>query len=106
MKYKVGDKVVIKTWDAMKEEFVMSTGGHISIHKYSKYTHQMEQVIRELDIGRVVTISEVVSGATLPRIPHYKIEESYTNWVWTDEMIECAAVPVDPINNRFEILDL
>ena len=71
----------------------------------------MESIIREMDTDRVVTVSEVIvydreAEKNLYKNDHYKIEESDSRFVWTDEMIECIEVPVEPISNRFEILDL
>jgi len=103
LKYKEGDKVRIKTWKAMSEEYSISTSGNIAIHMYSNYAKEMEDIIIDLDTDREVIIKEVVE---LGKIEHYKIEESNTKWVWTDEMIECVAVPVESIESRFEILDL
>jgi len=90
----------------MGREFIFTTSGNISIHKTSQYSTGMEDLLKEIDTNRVVTILKVIDNVVPPRIPHYKIEEFDATWVWTDEMIECSAVPAVPIQDRFEILDL
>ena len=105
MKYKVGDTIKIKTWEAMLDEFIIGTSGSIVIHKNLKFNTNMEKVIKELGTDRKVTISKVIEDVEKGGNNHYKIEESNL-WCWTDEMVECLTAEIIPIDNRFEILDL
>ena len=82
MKYKIGDKVRIKTWEK----------GKIS-HFYS----YMEDDIRELNTDRILTIESISKSMF-----HYIMKE--IGWVWKDGMIE---EPIyEPIKTRWELLDL
>jgi hypothetical protein len=105
MKYKVGDKVRIKTWAAMMKEFIPSTEGSIQIHPNLKYASKMEVIINHLDTDRIVTIKKVINDVEPGENRHYKIEES-TEWAWTDHMIEHEESSWEPIETRFEIMDL
>ncbi len=105
MKYRVGQKVRIKTWEAMLKEFIISTSGSISIHKNLGFNPDMESVISGLNTDREVTIFEVVEGVGKGENKHYKLDETGL-WHWTDEMIECLTEEIIPIGSRFELLDL
>jgi hypothetical protein len=58
MKYKVGDKVIIKTWKVMEEEFGLNISGNIKCHL--GYISSMEKEINRLNINRIVTIKQIV----------------------------------------------
>ena len=91
MKYKIDDEIRIKTWDSMKEEFIQSTSGNISIHKYLNFSTRMESFLNGLGTDRVVIIREVVEDVDIrnKEVKHYKIKEDYQElFCWTDEMIE------------------
>ena len=89
MRYKVGDKVKIKTWGETK--------------KLVNFNSFMEKEVEELKTNRILTIKVVNEGC------YYAMKES--RWFWNDDMIKCLAKDFkkeiyEPINDRFEILDL
>ena len=108
MKYKNGDKVIIKTWEEMKEEF----GSHLNrdheevLDVKNQFVYKMENVLNK---KRIVTILEIRHTQI------YWIEEDNNDHKsWNDDMIKCLAkeyeepepVIIEQIENRFEILDL
>ena len=94
MKYEVGDKVRIKTWEQMKKEFGMD-GSDINTPHYI-FPPKKERDIDFLKTNRVLTIS-ASDGLC------YGTEE-LLRWSFVDDMI--LSLADEPINNRFEILDL
>ena len=96
MKYKVGNKVKIKTWEGMREEYNSSHEGVILMGYFSFYKG-MEDWINEYFSDRILTIKNI----------HVK-EKYYVmvemGWNWTDKMIKEGIF--EPITNRFEIIDL
>ena len=101
MKYKVGDKVKIKTWEDMEKKFGLDKHGYISCS--ATFTGLMEKLFTELDYDRVVTIKE--------KDIWYYIEKDGEGFCWSDDMIECLVKsykePIyESIKSRFDILDL
>jgi len=100
MKYKVKDKVKIKTWKEMEKEYgVFVKKGSIKC-KYA-FTKGMEEEIEELNCNRILTIEYVYSNS-------YGIKE-ISSWTWSDDMIKCLVkneIKSKPITSRFEILDI
>ena len=96
MKYKVGDKVRIKTWKEMEKEYGVNEEEDINT-KNCLFSPEMEKELIALNTDRIVTIREV-------RRDHYSIKNLYVNW--TDRVIKEKIDPSDFILNRFEILDL
>ena len=103
MKYKIGDKVKIKTWDQMEKEYRCWGGIYSSEGKYigckCNFVQEMEIDINQNHPNRILIIRKKVSG-------DYLMEES--EWRFSDDMIECLAEDYKesvPVNNRFEIMD-
>ena len=101
MKYKVGDKVKIKTWEEMEKEFGCEEDGYIDTNS-CRFLRAMEKVINKKFPDRILTIKE-------------KYENNYQvkglGFAWTDNMIQCLLGEEEerkwtPILNRYEILDL
>ena len=103
MKYKIGDKVKIKTWEEMEKEFgLLDYGsGHIRILCPTHYLNNMEKELNKLNCNRILTIKRI----EVRQPYHYLMEEM--KYIWTDEMIkELVEEVCYPILNRYEILDL
>ena len=96
MKYKVGDKVKIKTWDQMKNEFGVNSINNITCRH--GYQTNMEDDIQKMDTNRVLIIEDEGDNC-------YYMKD--IGWVWTDDMIEGLTVNTDyhTIDNRFELMD-
>jgi len=78
MKYKVGDKVKIKTWEAMEKEFGIYVG---TINCDYGFTSYME---KSLPDNRIVTIEDVINN-------FYQIKGHHQ--YYTGDMIEGYAEP-------------
>ncbi len=102
MIYKVGDKVKIK--DRADMEVI---DGRIALtYDVSggccSFTKLMEKSLKSLGCDRVLTIKSIYAADK-----QYTMEE--IEYYWTDKMIECLAEKYeesDPVDNRWEILDL
>jgi len=105
MKYKVGDKIKIKEIEDMEVidgHPALTYGNDGSRAGHCSYTVPMEEVLKKLDNGRIITIKEILYMEN-----QYMVEE--IDFYWTDRMIECLAedhIKSEPIDDRWEILDL
>ena len=92
MKYKVGDRVVIKT----KEEFIKD---HL-LGCYEELFLSVEKDLKNIGSNRVVTIIGICHDYDKDS---YIADRSENKWA---EGIIKSLVAETPINSRFEILDL
>ena len=81
MKYKVGDKVKIKTWEQMEKEFGLNLGGNIL--NIPCFMREMEKWVNKGFPDRILTIKEISYNHM------YKMKELSLRW--GDNMIECLA---------------
>lgn len=81
MKYKVGDKVRVRSWEDMKKEFSLDHYGNINMA-----TTNFDKCMKEW-CGKILTIGRVYTSG-------YRVKE--TGWWWIDEMFE-------PINHTIVI---
>ena len=110
MKYKVGDKVRIKTWEEMKEEYGELYTEEDDIKTYINCTGGflmcMEKELVQLNSNRVVIIRSLNKD---PDFLSYYMTKVNNFLPYSEDIIECLAKdykkPV-PIKTRFEILDL
>jgi len=111
MKYKVGQKVKIRTWEDIEYNYGCSYPSSIlqaPMQQGCRYTYHFdkkrEEEINEKFPDRILIIKNVFEG----------YERNYYHMVgigraWQDYMIECLAKNYkkpEPIYSRFEILDL
>ena len=89
MKYNVGDKVVIKTWETLEKQYGLDSVGDIELHPC------VNEMYMKKYCGYVVTISKVRNMA-------YDIVEDNGKWYWTDDMIE-GPVPVYKPGDKVKI---
>ena len=103
MKYKVEDKVKIKTWEGMKKEYGLRSSECINPEKFQypgwNYIKSMEEKLKHLFKNRILTIKKVNKN-------HYIMKN--ISWKWVDETIDYKIEPeiFEPILSRFELLDL
>ena len=102
MRYKVGDKVKVKTWEQLEDECGLDSVGDIEHNKCSLYfTRGKEKELNELYPDRIVEIVEISNIND----DYYHLKD-LEGWNWSDYLIEELVSGPEPIESRFEILDL
>jgi hypothetical protein len=110
MKYKVGDKVKIKTLKKISEEYDGGSCGSSYSYSYDcgedSFNDGMEKKLSKHCPDRILTIERIGNWT-------YRVEELSYNW--TDEMIEYSleeyerkklqACEKRPVVSRYELLD-
>ncbi len=77
MKYKVGDKVKVRSWESMKKEFGLNKNGSIKCRTEEVcFIEDMKEYCWE-----IVTIKEAINNI-------YKVKEDSEIWNFTDDMFE------------------
>jgi len=111
MKYKVGDKVKIKTWEVMKTEYgetqITSIYKHIKDENKVHFIPEMEDILNKRFTDRIVEIQIVDYEDSTFSCPVYRMQG--INYGWKDYMIEGLVkehIESEPIHSRFEILDI
>ena len=106
MKYKIGDKVKIKTWKKMEKEFGLNKFGNIFVKNSIDFYKNKEKALVNASIDRIVEISEIKHHYAIGG--YYHLKDISNNFIWLDEMIECLYTGEidEPIYSRFEILDI
>jgi len=103
MRYKVGDKVQIKSWEELTKEFPVKNwevfGDVINFPNGLAFSRKRYNIISEKCENRVDTIKEVVEN-----MQWYQLKDS--NSIVLDYVIRHEAVDTDMITDRFDILDL
>lgn len=94
MKYKVGDKVKVRSWDSMVKEFGVDRLGDIKLSD-TYFVHDMKAYC-----GKTLTITHVGES-------EYRTKGN--TWYWTDEMFEpktvCNTVVIYTNGNKVIALD-
>lgn len=92
MKYKISDKIKIKTWDAMAEEYGLGGLDKRSIPCRCSFNLSMETGLQQLDCNRILTIKTITNNKS------YRVVEM--SWEFSDDMIEGLATMKKQIDNE------
>lgn len=112
MKYKVGDKVKIKTWKEMKNEFGVNSQ-KTAIASRRPFYEIIEKDIKELRANRILTISWLYPNTftfTDEMDKEWDMEYGVKEFSYIIEDKWIKENPIkeifEPIGSRFDILDI
>ncbi len=111
MKYKVGDRVRIRTWEDLEEEYGLDKSLDINPPEFCRtcFSRRMEDILNEDFLDRILTI-ELIDKDGLNDGSYYITEEIQSGWIWKDWMIEEQIIEkyiiFEPIEFRFELMEL
>ena len=101
MEYKVGDKVRIRTWEDMEEEYEIANGCIRETENSKRYwfVPRIERILNETFPDRILTIKDRCENYYIMKDIHCK---------WQDYMIKCLAKDYKkPIFlTRYDLMDL
>lgn len=89
-RFKIGDKVRVREWEDMEEEFGVDMYG--DIRSKAGFIKEMRNFC-----GKIVTISDV-NGQL------YKIKEDKGAWIWTDDIFENADFCLNDIREEMIVM--
>ena len=105
MKYKVGDIVVIKTWEELKEEFTYDKEKQWILLSCMVYDKEMEDII--VENNRIFTISRILRSHHSEII--YEVIET-KKWILVDivshKLSDIRIFPKSNLQSRIRLLDL
>lgn len=102
VKYEVGDKVIIKTWEELEQEFEVHQNLWIEpFDDKDAFTEEMDELLNKNYTNRVLTIEEVMIGGS------YYMKEDDEGWTWENYMIKGLKEDntVHNFVDRFELMD-
>ena len=107
MKYKIGDKVKIKTWESMEKEYGLYSDNNEMIDCDVGFSWRRENFIKRKFPDRILTIDKRCKNNT------YFMNIRNSIWIsnWSDNSIEYSLQELEektyiPISSRFELLDI
>lgn len=88
--FKIGDRVVVKSWKEMEAEFGLDKGGNINC----PYTFMKKMDGYCEEVGIIKSTQKVVGGPTVVNIDFYRNNMNTTakNWTFTTDMIKYATL--------------
>jgi len=105
MKYKIGDKVRIKTWKGMEKEYGLNHLGSIQNHYNTcRFTRYMESLLNANCPDRILEIRKINGSESCYYMKNIPCKKDIP-CNWSDDMIEEKIIP-EPIYSRFDILDI
>lgn len=78
MEYKIGQKVLVRTWDSMENRFGLDENGNINV--YMVFIPEMEKYCK-----KIVTIKSI-NRTFSSEDAYYRIIEDNQDYMWSNDM--------------------